>query len=150
MINKFMLPVFAGVAMLSAASCTNVKHTMREPNAIVKLTREDFALSPQVSASAKTVTVFGIDFPRLFRKEEGSIGGGFSAASVPLIGNYISDRTANYALYNMMRNNPGYDVAFYPQYESKVQRPVLGLGFIVKISEVNATARLGKLAGDDE
>jgi hypothetical protein len=44
-----------------------------------------------------------------------------------------------------MNSNPGYDVVFYPQYETKVFKPVLGIGFLTKISTVKTTARLGKL-----
>jgi hypothetical protein len=44
-----------------------------------------------------------------------------------------------------MFTNPGYDVIFYPQYETKISKPALGLGFIVKITKVKTTARLGKL-----
>lgn len=44
-----------------------------------------------------------------------------------------------------MDNNPGYDVIFYPQYETKVVKNILGLGFLSKITTVKTTARLGKL-----
>ncbi|MCS6832046.1 MAG: hypothetical protein NZ521_00590 [Flammeovirgaceae bacterium] len=42
-----------------------------------------------------------------------------------------------------MKNNPGYDAVFYPQYEVKVVRPV-GIGGLLKITTVKVTARLGK------
>jgi hypothetical protein len=45
----------------------------------------------------------------------------------------------------MMKNNPGYDVVFYPQYEAIVKRPVIGIGLIYKKITVKATARLGKM-----
>jgi hypothetical protein len=57
----------------------------------------------------------------------------------------FSDKTANYSLYELMTNNPGYDVVFYPQYETKVLKPILGIGFLTKITTVKTTARLGKL-----
>jgi hypothetical protein len=44
-----------------------------------------------------------------------------------------------------MSSNPGYDVVFYPQFETKVVKPFLGLGFLTKITTVKTTARLGKL-----
>jgi hypothetical protein len=43
-----------------------------------------------------------------------------------------------------MYTNPGYDVIFYPQYETIISKPLL-LGCIVKITKVKTTARLGKL-----
>ena len=61
------------------------------------------------------------------------------------IGTFIGNKTANYSLYELMNGNPGYDVVFYPQYETKVFKPVLGIGFITKITKVKTTARLGKL-----
>ena len=122
---------------------------MREPNVIVELSKTDFTLSNQVSAEAVTVKVLGIDWARLFTKRTGNIEGGNSAlinfASIPVIGNVVSDKTANYALYELMKNNPNYDVVFYPQYETKVSKPALGVGFITKITTIKTTARLGKL-----
>ena len=44
-----------------------------------------------------------------------------------------------------MAKNPNYDVVLYLQYETKISRPLLGLGFILKITDVKATARLGQL-----
>jgi hypothetical protein len=102
-----------------------------------------------VVAEATSTTILGIDFSRLFTKKTGTIesgsAGGLSIASIPVVGNLLSDKTANYALYELMSNNPGYDVVFYPQYETKVVRPILGLGFLTKITKVKTTARLGKL-----
>ena len=130
------------------ASCTTLNHSMREPNTRVNLTKSDFTLSEQVSAEDKTVKILGIDFERLFKKETGVVDNGASSislANMPVIGNVLYDKTSNYALYNLMFTNPGYDVIFYPQYETKISKPVLGLGFIVKITKVKTTARLGKL-----
>jgi hypothetical protein len=66
-------------------------------------------------------------------------------ASLPVVGNVLGDKTSNYALYELMNNNPGYDVIFYPQYEVKVVKPIIGIGFLTKITTVKTTARLGKL-----
>ena len=137
------------VAVLATfASCTTLNHSMREPNTRVNLTKSDFTLSEQVSAEDKTVKILGIDFERLFKKETGVVDNGASSislANMPVIGNVLYDKTSNYALYNLMYTNPGYDVIFYPQYETKISKPVLGIGFIVKITKVKTTARLGKL-----
>ena len=130
------------------ASCTTLNHSMREPNTRVNFTKSDFTLSEQVSAEDKTVKILGIDFERLFKKETGVVDNGASSislANMPVVGTVLYDKTSNYALYNLMFTNPGYDVIFYPQYETKISKPVLGLGFIVKITKVKTTARLGKL-----
>lgn len=123
---------------------------MREPNSRVDFVRGDFEFSEQVSGEAKSTRIFGIDFARLFKKTSGSVEGGASGsitsilASVPVIGAAVVDPTANYALYEMMQANPGYDVVFYPKYETTVKRPI-GIGFIVKTTTVKVTARLGKI-----
>jgi hypothetical protein len=134
--------------LLMATSCTSLNQTMREPSSAVKFTKSDFSLSDQVSAEAKTVKVLGIDWVRLFSKKMGKVDDvslSINAANIPVIGDFVSDRTKNYALYNLMNQNKGYDVVFYPQYETKVQKPFLGLGFLTKITTVKTTARLGKL-----
>ena len=137
------------------SSCTSTNKMMREPNVRVELERNNFELSDQVSAKASQTKIVGIDFQRLFNKETGEINkggsaaGGISIASIPVIGSVLAkpalDVTANYALYNLMNKNKGYDVVFYPQYEVTVKRPVLGIGFLYRKTEVTATARLGKL-----
>ena len=136
------------VAVLATfASCTTLNHSMREPNTRVNFTKSDFTLSEQVSAEDKTVKILGIDFERLFKKETGVVDNGASSISMankPVIGTVLYDKTSNYALYNLMYTNPGYDVIFYPQYETKISKPLL-LGCIVKITKVKTTARLGKL-----
>jgi len=136
------------VAIIAAfSSCTSLNHSMREPNTRVNLNKADFTLSEQVSAEATSTKIIGIDWSRLFMKKTGTIEGGsgvISIASIPVVGTLVTDKTANYALYELMINNPGYDVVFYPQYETKVVRPI-GLGFIYKITTVKSTARLGKL-----
>jgi hypothetical protein len=145
--NSKMVMVVAVIATLS--SCTALHKTMREPNTRVNLNKSDFSLSDQVSAEAKTVKVFAIDWARIFTKKTGAFEDGSAAislASIPVIGNIVTDdKTANYALYELMNENPGYDVVFYPQLETKVSKPALGIGFLYKITTVKSTARLGKL-----
>lgn len=130
------------------SSCTTYNHSMREPYTKVNLNKSDFSLSDQVSADAQTVKIIGIDWSRLFTKKTGEVHGGavnISAASIPVVGNLLVDKTANYSLYELMNKNPGYDVVFYPQYETKIVKPILGIGFLTKITTVRTTARLGKI-----
>jgi hypothetical protein len=139
--------VLACTILIGASSCTSLSKTIPEPTSRVNFTASDFALSEQVSGIAQTVKVLGIDWSRLFKKEEASVGSGasISLASVPVIGGVVADKTVNYALYSMLLANPGYDVVFYPNYTTKVQRPFLGLGFIYSKTTVKANGRLGKL-----
>jgi hypothetical protein len=146
--KKTMIKMAMLVAVLATfASCTTLNHSMREPNTRVNFTKSDFTLSEQVSAEDKTVKILGIDFERLFKKETGVVdndASSISMANMPVIGTVLYDKTSNYALYNLMYTNPGYDVIFYPQYETIISKPLL-LGCIVKITKVKTTARLGKL-----
>ena len=135
--------------IFALSSCSTINHSMREPDTRVTLRMSDFSLSDQVTATATSVKVIGIDWARLFKKKTGVVDGKISSTinlvCIPVIGNIISDRTANYSLYELMSNRPGYDVVFYPQYETKILRPVLGIGFFSKITTVKTTAKLGKL-----
>ena len=146
--KKFRYSLFALLLIGFMSSCTSYNLSMREPNARVMFDRNDFDLSTQVSGEAKRTTILMIDFKRLFTQRSGGIeggSGGIDFSSIPVVGSLISDPTVNYALYEMMEQNPGYDVVFYPQYSTKVSRPILGLGFILKTTRVKATARLGKM-----
>jgi hypothetical protein len=122
---------------------------MREPYTAVNFNKSDFSLSDQVTAEAATTKILGIDFARIFTEKTGEIEFDnslvISLANIPVVGNYVADKTANYSLYQLMINNPGYDVVFYPQYETKIVKPIFGIGFLTKIIKVKTTARLGKL-----
>ena len=151
--QKTMIKMVMFVALIAAfSSCTTINHSMRQPNTLVNLNKSDFTLSDQVTAEATSTKILGIDFERLFTKRMGTVEGGglgvgasmISLAMIPVIGNLLADKTANYSLFNMMKENPGYDVVFYPQYETKVLKP-LALGFIMKVTTVKTTARLGKM-----
>jgi len=148
--KKTMIKMAMLVAVITTfASCTTLNRSMREPNTRVNLNKSDFSLSEQVSAEATSTKIFGIDFARIFMSKTGAVDNGaasISLANIPVVGSLLSpDKTTNYALYNLMSSNPGYDVVFYPQYETKVFKPVLGIGLITKITKVKTTARLGKL-----
>lgn len=130
--------------VIAFGSCKTYTKTIREPNARVEFEKEDFIFSNQVKGDAKEVIVLGIDWNRLFRKEEGDVKP--SRVSLPIIGtNIYNSKAGSYALYNMLSDHPGYDVIFYPQYSASVKRPFLGIGFVVRITEIDVKARLGKI-----
>jgi len=138
------------VLVATLASCTSLNNVVREPNTRVLLNMSDFSLSKQVSAEAKTVKVLGIDWSRIFKVNTGEVNkdgkagaSAVSAASIPVIGSFIGDKTESYALHELITSNPGYDVVFYPQFETKKFAP--GLGLFYNVTTVKATARLGKL-----
>ena len=140
--KKFRLLLICGVALLFMASCKTYTHSMKSPNAFVEYHAEDFDLSPAVTGEATVVRVLGIDWQRLFGAEEIGITPGVGTV-IPYIGLNIPSG-ANYALYNMMQKNPGYDVVIYPQVESYRHAPILGTDLYSKTT-YKVTARLGKL-----
>ena len=66
----------------------------------------------------------------------------FSIPSIPVIGNNQKGRMSAYALYNLMRENPGYDFVIYPQFET--ERFYVPLFYSKR--KVKVTARLGRIA----
>jgi hypothetical protein len=135
------------LGILTISSCTTLKQSMREPNVAVKLVRDNFTLSEQVTAEATSKTILGVDWNRLKLNKLGYVDNGSTAitmASIPVIGDIFIDKTANNALHELMANNPGYDVVMYPQYDTKIVKPA-GIGFFYKITTVKVTARLAKL-----
>jgi len=141
--------LFVAAGLLFLSSCTSVHKTMREPNARVEFEKSDFEFSQQVTATATSTMILTIDWTRIFKQETASVEGGgmmpISLASIPVVGDVVADKTANYALYELMKAYPGYDVVFYPQYTTKIEKPVLGLGFIYKTTTVTTTARLARI-----
>ena len=67
-----------------------------------------------------------------------------SLVFVPVIGNAVYDETYQFALYDLLEKNPGYDVVFYPQFTKTVKGPLFW-GLFVKHTTVTVTARLGKI-----
>lgn len=125
-------------------SCSTLR-TMREPNVRLNLEKSDFTLSEQFTGEATTVRVLGIDWKRLFNKKAGRVNsdqasGAINLASIPVIGNFVADKTGNYALYELMNAHSGYDVVFYPQYETVKKNYIVFSRTTTKV-----TARLGKL-----
>ena len=143
--KKFRLLLICGIAMLFMASCKTYTRSMKEPNAYLELYANDFELSAPVIGEATVVRVIGIDWQRTFgttKAGETSSMPDFGTM-VPYIGSLIPSG-ANYALYDMMEKNPGYDVVIYPQVETYRHAPILGTDIYSKTT-YKVTARLGKL-----
>ena len=140
--KKFRLLLICGFAMLFMASCNTYTHSMKGPNANVEFHAEDFDLSGAVTGEATVVRVLCIDWAHLFGTSE--IGETSDLGTVvPYIGTVVPTGT-NYALFNLMKKNPGYDVVIYPQVESHRHAPILGTDLYSKTT-YKVTARLGKL-----
>lgn len=150
--SNVKLVLLSVIVIIFFSSCTAVHKTMKEPNVRLDLTKSDFELSEQVTGEAKIIRVLGIDWARLFRKTTADVqpvtpvSRLINLASIPVIGNIITDNTSGYALYELMKDNPGYDVVLFPQFSIDQTRYL----FFVKIVNVKATARLGKLKDADQ
>lgn len=130
---------FLGVIVLIAPGCTISSHSMKTPSNYIQFSKSDFEYSAQVSGEATEVKIIGIDWARIFDRKDGEIEGS-SYVNIPIIGGIIGKRVNNYALYNMIKDNPGYDIVLYPQFETQVEKKIL-----MKTTKVKVTARLGKL-----
>ena len=140
--KKFRLALICACACLLMTSCHTYTHSMKTPNSYVEYHAQDFNLSDQVTGEATVVRVLGVDWQHLFGTKE--IGETTSVGTVvPYIGMSIPTGS-NYALYNLMKKNPGYDVVVYPQVETYRHAPVLGTDLYSKTT-YKVTARLGKL-----
>ena len=144
---KYIFTILTAITFF--ANCSSTKLTMKGTTPTIELNSGDFDLSKQLSADAQETKIFFIDFKRLFNKKLASIDGQglstLSAASIPVLGSYLSSFAKDYALYNLMENNKGYDVVLYPQFSVKRNCPVLGLCFLTDITKVTVKARLAKL-----
>lgn len=123
------------VATIIFSSCSSIGTSMREPNMLVEFDKADFEMTDAITAEATTVRVMGIDWARLFNTQKGYIG--FSSS---VFGAQPVNSASRYALYNLMAANPGYDVIFYPQYETYSKNFI----FFSKTT-VKTTAKLGKI-----
>jgi|TARA_B110000967_G_scaffold195683_1_gene225444 hypothetical protein len=137
--TKKLLSIFIITILLS--SCTTINKTIKQPFSGVEIKMSDFSLSEQQSARATSVTILGIDFERLFIKKMG--GDGSLASSLPIIGQYLSDPTTSYAMYDLLENDNNADFIFYPQIEKKSICPIIGICFINRITTVEVKARTG-------
>lgn len=147
--KKISVLLICAVCAMMFASCNVYNHSMKGPNAHVELYAGDFELSGPVTGEATVTKIIGIDWERLFGEQKMGVieegGAGFlSGVSIPVIGAYLQSHGADYAIYDMMQKNPGYDVVFYPQVESHKNAPILGTD-IFSTTTYKVTARLGKL-----
>ena len=140
--KKLSMLLICGIALLFMSSCHTFRHSMREPNATVEYHAEDFILSDQVVGEATVYRVLGIDWIHLFGTKEIGDTPAFGTV-IPVVGVRLEDG-ANYALYQLMKKNPGYDVVVYPQVQAHRYAPVLGIDIWSKTT-YKVTARLGKL-----
>lgn len=169
--KRNLISVFFTLSCLMAimSSCSVSSHTMKTPNYHIEFYKNDFNYSKQVTAHATVTKIFCIDWQRLFNWSKASLesdmpsttinmndnndprvnvgydifpfAGTLSIPIIPIIGDIGKGKASSYALYNLMKENPGYDVVIYPQYHSEGHF----FPFIYSKETVLVTARLGKI-----
>lgn len=141
-----MKKILGFILIVSLISCSNLHTTMKEPNTRINFEKQDFDFSESLHAKVYSQRFFGIDFKRLRKDSTGSLlnTSGIPTLSIPVIGNVIPKGTSTYAIFKLMTNNPGYDIVFYPQYETLIEKP-FGLGLIYRKETVIVRARLAKI-----
>ena len=138
---KRILPILILTVVL-ASSCSTTYRTMREPNVHFELTGHDYILSDEaVTGEATVLYVFGIDWKRLFSHTDRA---DFDA---PIVGlENIVKGAEQYAIYDLMEKNPGYDFVMYPQ----VTKSYKQFPLIYRKVNVTVKARMGKLVNRKE
>ena len=160
--RKHLILILIGLIGLMS-SCSISNRSMKYPNYHIEFYKADFDYSQQVVAEATSTRILGIDWQRLFNWKtgrinsdrfndmtqnimiSGNINGSVVAAPIsaiiPILGDYGKGKVSSYALYKLMKDNPGYDVVIYPQYETT--RYVIPIIYSKRTCKV--TARLGKI-----
>jgi hypothetical protein len=113
---------------------------MKSPNNHVEFEKSDFEFSGQVVGEGVQTRVFGIDWAHLFKSEDGMVIDA-NVFGIPIIGSLPLKSSQSFAIYDVMSKNPGYDVVFYPQYETKTT----GIPLLFQKSHTKVTARLAKI-----
>ena len=129
------------IAVMTLASCTTLSHSMREPLVRFDLNADDMELSAPVTGTATSVRVLGIDWERLFSNTNACTG-------IYIIGDLMNSTivptSKEFAVYDMIEKNPGWDFVVYPQYHTDNYR-VWGLGLLYSRTTTTVTARMGRL-----
>ena len=138
--TKALLISLIAIFAISFSSCNYTMKTMKTPNNYVEFKKDDFTFSEQVVGRGAQTKVFGIDWSHLFVSKTGSIQA--LPFSFPIIGNLPIAGSEAYAIWDLMeKNGAGYDVVFYPQYETQIK----GVPFIFQKSTTTVKARLAKI-----
>ena len=162
---KKLLLLICCAVLFSSCSVTN--KTMKNPDSNIEFRKSDFTISGQASASHSSTRILGIDWENLFKNKKGAeidnqvssqtpvpttamipIIGGNDMPSIGFLENIFGiffDQTEQIATHNLITKNSDADVVLYPRYKVTTSKPILGIGFIYKKTQVTVTARMGQL-----
>ena len=63
--------------------------------------------------------------------------------TMPIVGQYLTDKTTANAMYKLLEENSDADFIFYPQVEKRNTCPILGICLLYRHTEVEVKSRLG-------
>jgi hypothetical protein len=143
--KKVLKSIFlvAFVALL-LGSCSSTLSTINQPDSPVEFKATDFKFSDRVSIE---VTInkgyLGFFGDNEYKNTQGEIVKAGSAdgllGMIPIIGDVASDKDKGFAIYEMLKKYPGYDVILYPSYTIKSE------GVFPCTKTIKMSAKLGKL-----
>ncbi len=143
--KKLLNLFFVGSVALLLHSCSASTRGISKQNIWYELGRNDMDVSEQKTATAEQTKILCIDFDRLFNKESGNFNAsGYAGVdgAIPIVGSFINPTTVqNYALYNLLSQEPSWDFVVYPRFEQTSS----GIPFFFMKTTAKVTARLGKI-----
>ena len=122
------------------AGCSLSSLTRKSPANYIEFNKADFEISNQITGEATVEKILMVDWARLFNKKYGVIEVP-TQAIYTIIGSQAAFYPQRYAIFNILQENPGYDIVLYPQYESKMT----GFPPFYSVTKVKVTTKLGKL-----
>ncbi len=138
--TRLILLSLVAVFAIGFTGCSYTMKSMKSPNNYVEFSKDDFSFSSQVIGEGTQTRIIGIDWAHLFKSETATVVEA-SAFNIPIIGNLPVGGSQAYAVYDLMQKNDGYDVVFYPQYETKMT----GIPLLYQKSHTVVKARLAKI-----
>ena len=125
--------------VVTISSCTTTQKSIKNPASYVELERSDFTLSEQKSATSKSASILifqitGSDKTALDNLDR---------VTMPIVGQYLTDKTTANAMYKLLEENSDADFIFYPQVEKRNTCPILGICLLYRHTEVEVKSRLG-------
>lgn len=138
--TRVILFSLVAIFAISFSGCNYTMKSMKSPNNYVEFQKEDFTFSEQLTGEGVQTRILGIDWAHLFKSETASIVEA-SAFSMPVIGNLPMGGSQAFAVNDLMQKNPGYDVVFYPQYETHMT----GIPLLYQKTHTIVKAKLAKI-----
>ena len=137
--KKYLILFATLLGMVTFGSCVSTYSSIANSIPQIQLKPEHLDVTEQKEASAVTTRIFCIDWARLTGSRSATIRGTVYSNRVDF------DRTEEYAIFSLMKQNEGYDMVLYPKFTKVVRKPVLGIGSICTVTEVKVSARMAKL-----